>query len=209
MAETGSQTRLIQGWIDRLRAGDETARKHLLNCAVDRLTRLARKMLKGFPRVRRWEETGDVLQNASVRLYRSLEQVQPATVADFFRLAALNIRRELHDLARHYYGPQGQGAKHATLGKGPQESGHGAPSPLDKPGASDDPDEIIDWTEFHQRAEKLPDDEREVFDLLWYQGLSQAEAAQILNVSARTIKRRWQSARLHIYQALEGEPPEA
>jgi len=50
------------------------------------------------------------------------------------------------------------------------------------------------WSEFHEHVEKLPDDEREVMDLLWYQGLTQEEAAAVLKVSDRTVKRRWQSA---------------
>ncbi|MBL8798147.1 MAG: helix-turn-helix domain-containing protein, partial [Planctomycetia bacterium] len=45
------------------------------------------------------------------------------------------------------------------------------------------------------------------FDLLFYQGLSQAEAAALLNVSERTVKRRWQSARLQLHDALGGEFP--
>lgn len=36
----------------------------------------------------------------------------------------------------------------------------------------------------------LPADEREAFDLVRIQGLSQAEAAQVLGVSAMTVKRR-------------------
>src|SRR5262245_35464825 len=66
-------------------------------------------MLKGYPNVRRWEQTDDVLQNAVIRLHRALQQLTVQTPLDFFRLAALNIRRELLDLARHYYGPQGRG----------------------------------------------------------------------------------------------------
>jgi RNA polymerase sigma factor (sigma-70 family) len=204
-----SQSALIQGWIDRLRAGDESARKELLNCACERLTRLARKMLKGYPRVRRWEETDDVLQNAALRLYRALGQVTPATVADFFRLAALNVRRELLDLARHYYGPQGGGAHHATLGGGPAGSESGGNVPYDRAASEDGPDRLAAWTEFHRQIEALPEEEREVFDLLWYQGLSQAEAGQVLNVSERTIKRRWQSARLRLHDALQGQLPDA
>jgi RNA polymerase sigma factor (sigma-70 family) len=57
-------------------------------------------------------------------------------------------------------------------------------------------------------VERLPDEEREIFDLLWYQGLSQAEAAALLHVSERTIKRRWQAARLKLHEALQGASPE-
>ena len=38
--------------------------------------------------------------------------------------------------------------------------------------------------------EKLPADEREAFDLVRIQGLTQAEAAQVLGVSAMTVNRR-------------------
>jgi DNA-directed RNA polymerase specialized sigma24 family protein len=50
-------------------------------------------------------------------------------------------------------------------------------------------------------------EEREAFDLLFYQGLTQAEAATVLEVSERTIKRRWQAARLRLVQTLGGKLP--
>src|SRR5919201_1947156 len=105
-------TTVVQAWIDRLRAA--AAREELLAATCERLRRLTRKMLRDYPGVRRWEETGDVLQNALLRLCRALRDVTPPTARDYFRLAALQIRRELLDLARHYYGPQGQGAHHAS-----------------------------------------------------------------------------------------------
>ena len=62
------------------------------------------------------------------------------------------------------------------------------------------------WTEFHEAAARLPDDLRAVFDLLWYQELSQAEAAALLGVAVPTVKRRWLKARLRVQQALGGSP---
>ena len=44
-------------------------------------------------------------------------------------------------------------------------------------------------------AAKLPDDLREVFDLLWYQEMLQSEAAAILGISVPTVKLRWMKAR--------------
>ena len=46
-----------------------------------------------------------------------------------------------------------------------------------------------------------------MFDLLWYQGMSQAEAAASLGVSERTVNRRWLSARLHLCDAVNGQFP--
>jgi RNA polymerase sigma-70 factor (ECF subfamily) len=201
-----NQSVAIEGWIQRLQAGDQQARKELLNCACDRLTRLTRKMLKSFGRVKRWEQTDDVVQNALLRLYRSLADVQPANAVEFYRLAALNIRRELLDLAKHYCGPRGLGANYASLAQRPDQS-HADPV-YDKPAEGDDAGGLEPWSAFHAQVELLPAEEKEVFDLLWYQELSQAEAADLLDVSERTIKRRWASARLSLHQSLSGRLPD-
>jgi len=207
MSEASQQTLLLEGWIARLKAGDESARGELINCAYERLVRLTRKMLRSYPRIHRWEETSDVMQNASMRLYRSLAEVHPDGVIEFLRLAALNIRRELLDLAKHYYGPQGQGANHATQER-PHETSAGNWIDRNPADSDDDPGRLAAWTEFHRQAEELPEEEREIFDLLWYQGLTQAEAATLLNISERTVKRRWQSARLLLHDRLGGQLPD-
>ena len=62
------------------------------------------------------------------------------------------------------------------------------------------------WTEFHEAVARLPDDLRVVFDLLWYQEMSQAEAAALLGIAVPTVKLRWMKARLRVQQALGGSP---
>jgi RNA polymerase sigma-70 factor (ECF subfamily) len=186
MSDRGGNTTQLQQCLDRLRAGDAAAREELLTRACDRLGRLARKMLRADPRVGRWEETDDVRQNAMLRLYQALAQVRPPTPRDFFRLAALHIRRELIDLARHHFGPAGAARRHESVEPG---------AAADFAGHADDPQRLAGWGEFHAAIEKLPEEEREVFDLVWYHELSQAEAAALLGVSERTLQRRWRSAR--------------
>lgn len=193
----------LQGCLDRLRAGDASARDDILAFACERLEQLTRRMLKGYPGVHRWEQTGDVLQNALVRLSRTLADLTPPTVLDFYRLAALQIRRELIDLARHYYGPQGAGGHHASVGG--NESNPSLPPAYDRADRTGEPTAVLAWAELHRQAELLPEDERTVFDLLWYQGLKQDEAAEILGVTTRTIKNWWRSARLKLYDALGGD----
>jgi RNA polymerase sigma factor (sigma-70 family) len=204
MAEVLSTTAQLQLWIDRMRAGDAGARDHLMNCSCARLLQLTRKMLRRYPRLKRWEQTDDVLQNVSLRLRRTLGDITPTNVRDFLRLASLNIRRELLDLVKHYYGKRGLGTQH--------QSDHAADTIAEKAlpaDVRDEPSRLAQWTEFHEKVEKLPEDEREVFDLLWYQGLSQAEAATVLEVTERTVQRRWQAARLQLFAALHGELPPA
>ncbi len=192
----------LQYLLARLQQGDEQARRELINATGERLRSLAHVMFKDYPRLRRWEETADVLQNALLRLYRALQTVTPPSPRDFYRLAALEIRRELLDLARHYFGPHGEG-EHRHSDGGGLGTGQAA-GPAD---ASLDPGRLALWTEFHQQVSALPEEEREVFDLIWYQGLSHTDAGELLGVCARTIKRRWQSACLKLHEAMHGEVP--
>ena len=69
-----------------------------------------------------------------------------------------------------------------------------------------DGEKVQRWTEFHEAAARLPDELRAVFDLLWYQGLPQAEAAALLGVAVPTVKLRWMKARLRVQQAWGGSP---
>jgi len=207
MADVPPLTLHVQACLDRLRGGDEAARAELLGCACERLRKLARTMLKGYPNVRRWEQTDDVLQNAALRLHRTLQQLPVGTTRDFFRLAALHIRRELLDMAKHYYGPQGAGAHHASHAESRADSGR-VPAAADPADVTHEPVRLATWSAFHEQVAALPDEEREVFDLLWYQGLTQAEAAELLHVNVRTVKRRWLSARMKLQDALQGEVPE-
>ena len=192
--------------IARLKEGDDSARNELISCACDRLMNLTRKINRGYGSVKRWEQTDDVFQRATMRLFHSLEKVQPNDARHFFRLAATQVRRELIDLTRHYGGPQGLGGNHATqfAGSAEAELPHAAYDAVEKSGDASD---LNDWNEFHQQIEKLPDEEREVVELLFYNGLSQEEAADIMAVNIRTVKRYWRSAKLKIHELFGGQLP--
>lgn len=196
MEEPGNHTQALQALLEQLQSKDgsafEEARHAIINHASDRLERLARKMLTKFPRLSRWEQTGDVLQNALLRLHRSLSTIRPQTVRQFYGLAAAQIRRELLDLTRHHFGPEGVGARHHTDGAN-QTARYERFAEAD---SSSEPSSLSEWTYFHEAVQRLPDAEREVFDLYWYEGLDQKEVATILNVTDRTVKNRWRSAKL-------------
>ena len=81
----------------------------------------------------------------------------------------------MHDLAKHYsagvlraWGPTATAAWKRT------DEGDFAEPAYEAVDAGDDPANLAAWTEFHDQVGQLPDDERAVFDLLWYQELSQS-----------------------------------
>ncbi|MBI1917491.1 MAG: sigma-70 family RNA polymerase sigma factor [Planctomycetes bacterium] len=203
MSDSSVHTTQLQLWVDRIRAGDVASREELLRGVWDRLERLAHKMFRRFPRVGRWVEAADVLQNALLRLLRALEQVRPESMRAFFGLAAEQMRRELLDLARHFLGPQGLGANYRSLAPAP-EGGH---NPHDPPDVTDDPADLDRWRAFHEEVAKLPEEEREVVDLLFYHGWTQAEVAELLEVSPRTVQRRWGAALVKLHRILEEVDP--
>src|SRR5207237_145780 len=112
----------------------------------------------------------------------------------------------LIDLARRYYGPEGLGAHHltrpGTSSPNDPEAEQGEPAET-----THDPGRLAAWTEFHRQIENLPQEDRALFDLLWYQGLTQPETAQILGDSERTVNRRWIAARLKLGEVLGGQLP--
>jgi RNA polymerase sigma-70 factor (ECF subfamily) len=204
-------TQILQGWLDQLRQGDasrlDDVRAAILAHAGQRLEQLARRMLRKFPHVSRWEQTGDVLQNALLRLHRALDTVQPESPQRFYGLAATQIRRELIDLARHHFGPEGAAAHHHTDVVSTRDGP--ASGPLAHAAESEgEPTTLLAWAEFHEQVEHLPEPLREVFNLVWYEGLNQRDVAAVLNVSERTIKNRWRDAKILLRERLAGQPPE-
>lgn len=195
----------IQDWLTKLSSTDDAAfseaRRQVIQLAGDRLEILARKMLRGFPRLRRWEQTGDVLQNSMLRLHEALVSIRPESVRQFFGLAATQIRRELIDLSRHHFGPEGDAANHHTDGY--QLSPEALSTVDQSPDVSSEPTSLAEWSDFHEAVKQLPDSEREVFELHWYQGLDQKAVAKILGVTDRTIKSRWRNAKLLLRQSLD------
>ena len=189
----------IESCLRMLQAGDENAKDLLIEHSCERLRRLARKQLSGFPLVKRWEDTDDVLQAALLKLHRSLDEVKPDTVRGYFGLAATQIRRRLTDLARKHGGPQGIGSNHATNAAKDDERG---PERYDIGDQQDGPTTLSQWTSFHEAVGTLPDPQRECFDLLFYQDMKQHEAAEVLNVDVRTVKRRWRDAKLTLQEQL-------
>jgi RNA polymerase sigma-70 factor (ECF subfamily) len=199
MSDPSVHTTQLQRWLEGIRGGNPAARDELLRATCGHLERLTSKMLRGFPNVRRHAQTDDVLQNSLMRLLRSLERVQPPSMRDFYNLAAALIRSELLDLARHFARVNRHEVPPDPVNPGDSDA-RGEP-----PDRADDPVELERWERFHEAWETLPADEREVVGLLFYQGRTQAEAAELFGVTVRTVQRRWQAAMLKLHALLQTE----
>ncbi|MFM2002346.1 MAG: hypothetical protein RI963_1772 [Planctomycetota bacterium] len=67
------------------------ARDELLSTAIDHMRVIAHRMVQGFPQVRRWDETDDIVQGASLRLARALDSVGPVDGRHILGLIALQV----------------------------------------------------------------------------------------------------------------------
>jgi len=185
--------------LDRMRAGDLAARDELFRAIAMQMERQARRMLRGFPSVRKWEQTGDILQRTSLRLIETLKKVRPEDTRQFFALTAELMRRVLLDLARKMSGPGGI-ARHITPpGQDSRAADREPAAPVDSP------EELDDWAAFHAAVAKLPREEREVVGLRHYHGLGQAEVAKMLGMGVRTVARRWKTAMVALKRKLRND----
>jgi RNA polymerase sigma factor (sigma-70 family) len=174
-------TAVVQRYLDEL-AGDGPAEpvvRALLDGAVRRLHQLCAALLhRSYPRLTRPPlnlQAEEMLSAVVERLLKALRAARPRTVRQFFALACQHMRWELNDMARRL------DEQPAVL-----ELDEGlVPAP-----AGSDSGLTPDGRRMLEAIANLPEGEREAFDLVRIQGLSQAEAAQVLGVSPMTVNRR-------------------
>jgi RNA polymerase sigma-70 factor (ECF subfamily) len=176
-----NSTAVVQRYLDAL-AGPAPAEpiiRNLLGHAVRRLHHLCTTILyRSFPRLTRPPlnlQTDELLGAVVERLLKALREARPATVRQFFALAGQHMRWELNDLARRL----DEQPAVAELRDGLVPASAASDSGL-SPNAR----------HMLEAIARLPEEEREAFDLVHIQGLSQAEAAEVLGVAGRTVKRR-------------------
>jgi RNA polymerase sigma-70 factor (ECF subfamily) len=184
MEETRT-TVVVQRFLDELAGvkGDAPAEpivRALLASAVDRLHLLCTALLfRSYPRLTRPPlnlQADEMLSTVVERLLKAMREVRPQTVRQFFALANQHMRWELNDLCRRLDKEARQVELRESLVGAPAESSASQLSPNSR--------RIL------EAIDGLPDDEREVFDLVRIQGMSQPEAAEVLGVSAKTVQRR-------------------
>ena len=202
-------TTVLHGFLKLAVSGDAAARRRLLELTRDRLTQHARRLLHGrYARLEPFAQTDDVVQQLYVKILRNQDRFwvnangEPVrSLAEFFRYSSAWMRDVLCDQLRQAYGREDN--RPPTL---PLDAGHAAGPRLDPASSTFDGMKLRRWTEFHEAAARLPDNLRAVFDLLWYQQMTQVEAAEVLGIAVPTVKLRWMKARLQVQQTLGGSP---
>jgi RNA polymerase sigma factor (sigma-70 family) len=179
-------------WIEQFKAGNPKARNALLEVAQQRLDSLASRMLGNFPNVA--ERTSDIRQDVMIRLDHAIQNEavcrRLVTARDYFNLAACHIRWVL--LNRH--------RKQPPVDPYPPDGGGSEPGPPE-----DNPEVLAIWGEIHAWIEALPEDERELWNLLWYLNLSQNDAADCLGIPRETLRYRWQATRMRLAERFSKE----
>ena len=201
MPDNSLDTVQLQRCVERWQQGERSAVDELLRTIGNQLESLARRMLRGFPRVRSWAETGDVLQGSLLRLLNTLQSLRPHSTQHFFSLAALHVRRELLDLARHF----ASRGERQVAGDSADGSSAGLAQAADPHSVSAEDLEL--WCRFHEQVDQLPTEEREVIGLVFYHGWTQVQVAELFQVDVRTVRNRWQSACRKLHTLLDGQLP--
>lgn len=182
---------ILQRCLDRLAAGDPRAKEDLFQVVDAQVRKRAHQMLRSFRIVRQSYDTGDVAQEASLRLIRSLEAIQPEDPRRFLGLVGLHIRRTLIDLYRHCRGPQSYETNRATNAyrRADGELGYRAEEVA---AAGADPDQAV-FERLHEAAATLEPADQEIFHMRWFLGMTHEQIANVVGCSEKTIKRSWNS----------------
>lgn len=174
----------IQNYLDDLAGlrGDTPAEplvRDLLGRAAQRLQILCGSLLhRGYPRLARPPlnlQAEEMLSAVVERLLKAMREIRPQTVRQFFALANRHMRWELNDLARRLDEQGPVVALREELLASPESTASGI-SPAAR--------------RLLEEIESLPEEEREVFDLVRIQGMTHAEAADVVGVSEKTVQRR-------------------
>jgi RNA polymerase sigma-70 factor (ECF subfamily) len=192
-------TVIVQRYLDELANNTpaESTIRALLDRAVNRLHRLCGALLhRSYPRLTRPPlniQAEEMLGAVVERLLKALREVRPKTVRQFFALASQHMRWELNEMARRLDEQPAAMELREGLVPAPVSSDSGL-TPASR--------------RMLAAIAELPEVEREVFDLVRIQGLTQAEAADVLGISPATVNRRLNGGLQLLAEALSDLCPE-
>lgn len=163
----------------------------LLSLVYDELRRVAARRL-GQERPDHTLRPTELVHEAYVQLARN-ERIEWRDRAHFFGSAAETMRRILIDYARRR-GRAKRGGGQRTI-----------PIDLIDVAATGDPNEILALDHALTQMEAMDAQMAQVVKLRFYAGLTVGEVAELLGISASTVKRDWSVARAWLYQTLGGD----
>jgi RNA polymerase sigma factor (TIGR02999 family) len=178
MPNTGRITELLHA----LRVGDQTAQDDLFEIVYQELRRLARRQMAG-------ERSGHTLQPTALvnEAYLRLLGAEPPVFQDrahFFAMAAQVMRRVLVDHARARRASKRGGTDRHCLELTPELAI-----------SEDRLDQVLQVDEALTRLATIDARQARIVELRYFSGLSEEEIADVLEISARTVKRDWKFAR--------------
>ncbi len=177
--------------LDQIRNGDQEAESRLVPLVYRELRRLASHYM-------RQERPGHTLQTTALVHEAYLRFTKKKDVpwqnrAHFFGVAAKLMRRVLVDHARGH---------RAKKRGGLQEELSLNEAFLVEAGPSE---QLLALEEALQRLEERDPRASRVVELRFFGGLNEEEAAEVLGVSARTVKRDWSIAKAWLYQQIRND----
>ncbi len=185
-----------------LQHGDRDALNRLIAACKGQIEHLTRRQLRNHPEFRDgFNDTDDIVQEASVSLFKALQHLQPESEQHLFNLAAMQVRRRIIDLARKFRGPQSPVALRATnvlrSADGDFVRSEQAAAAATAPSLLDD------WERFHQAVDSLPEKMKTTFSMRFYLAAKPTNIAQTLGCDVRTVRRYWSAAKEEIRRKLK------
>jgi RNA polymerase sigma factor (TIGR02999 family) len=178
---------LLRAWSD----GDDDALQRLMPLVEAELRRVARAYMGRERRGHTLQATA--LVNEAFLKLTDARHIRWQDRAHFVGISARLMRRVLVDHARRRgYGKRGGGAQRVTL--------------HDELVASADP--ALDLVALDRALEalaKVDGRKSRIIELRFFGGLTVEETAEVLDVSADTVKRDWRMAKLWLLRELEGD----
>jgi len=187
----GEERRAVTEVLIGASAGDREAAAELWDLTYEELRRIAYRMLQSERSDHTLSGTA-LVHEAFVRLVDQ-DRVQWQDRAHFFAVAAQACRRILIDHARkHRAQKRGGGRARITLERVQIEADRTS-------------EDLIDLHEALEKLETLNGRLSQIVEYRYFGGLSEAEIADVLGISERTVRRDWVKARGWLYGELQSK----
>ncbi len=183
-ADSGDISGLLRAWS----GGDQGALERLTPMVYDELHRLARRYMKR-------ERPGHSLQTTALvnEAYTRLADYKRMAWQDrahFFAVSAQVMRRILVEHARRHNVKRGGGLPHVSLEEAAAVGG--------------DETDLVALDDAMNALARIDPRKVQVVEMRFFGGLNIEETAEVLKVSAVTVKRDWRAAKAWLYRELAG-----